>query len=281
VSEDLLPTFRLTERDCALLKAINDCRALLTRQITTMFFSSQSRCYKRLEKLFHYGFVDRHFLPQVAHAPAASPIVYTITKLGASVLATTYGYTSDQFHFPTASILAWETLTHILAINDVYGAIYRASVDSGVSLVDWRDELSFRANPDYVWVVNSRGTSSKKPVLPDGYFHLKLPQGNARFFLEVDRGTEGMQQFKSQIQVYQEYILSGGYEAQFHSKSLRILVVVPTKTRLETVRRAIAEVGGGERYWITTFDQLEPTMVLTAPIWQKAREEGLFPIISP
>lgn len=274
VEGDDLPEFRLTEHDAQILKAVNDCRVLLTRQVEMMFYSSPTTCYKRLAKLFHHGYLERHFITQVAKAPAASPIVYTITKLAASVLAATYQYTPDQFRYASKSLLAWDTLQHILAINDCYSAVYRACQEHKVSLMEWRDELSFRANPDTVWITNSRGTQSKKSVLPDGYFHIKAPQGNARFFLEADLGTEGTTQVKSQIEVYQEYILSGAYEARFQAKSLRILVVTVSDQHLATLKRSIAEVGGGERYWLTTFEKLSPQDVLTAPIWQKAREEG-------
>lgn len=279
--EDNRPEFRLTERDAEILKAINDCRALLTRQVEQMFYSSPTTCYKRLAKLYHHEYLERHFITQVARAPAASPIVYTITKLAASVLAATYQYTPDQFRYATKSLLAWDTLQHILAINDVYAATYRACHDMSVLLIDWRDELSFRASPDTVWITNSRGTQSKKPVLPDGYFHIRAPQGNARFFLEADLGTEGTTQFKSQVQVYQEYILSGAYEARFQAKSLRILVVTVSEQHLATLRRAIAEVGGGERYWLTTFDKVSPQTILTAPVWQKVGEEGSYALLTP
>ena len=277
---DHRPVFRLTEQDAEILKAVNDCRALLTRQVERMFYTSPTTCYKRLAKLYHHEYLERHFITQVAKAPAASPIVYTITKLAASVLAVTYQYTPDQFRYATKSLLAWDTLQHILAINDVYAALYRACRERNVSLIDWQDELWFRADPDMVWLTNSRGTQSKKPVLPDGYFQLKSPQGNARFFLEIDLGTEGTTQFKSQVQVYQEYILSGAYEAKFQAKSLRILVVTVSEQHLATLKRAIAEVGGGERYWLTTFEKVTPEQILTAPIWHKVREQGLYALLT-
>lgn len=239
-----------------------------------MFFTSPKPAYKRLEKLYHHEYLDRHFITQVARAPAASPIIYTITKLGASVLATTYGYTADQFRFASRAVMQWDTLQHILAIGDVWTAIVRAAYDSGIEIVEWRDELVFRADPDTVWTASTSGRQKKKPVLPDGYLRIRTPKGDARFFLEVDRGIEGLQQVRDQIQVYQEYMLSGGYQERFQAKSLRILVVTTSNQRRENLRRAIAAVGGGDRYWLTTFDQVTPMQVLTSPIWYKPGHDG-------
>ncbi len=270
------PAFRLTKRDCAILKAVNDCRALQTRHIETLFFSSSKPAYKRLEKLYHHEYLDRQFITQVSRAPAASPIVYTITKLGATVLASTYGYGEDQFRFSSRSVTQWETLQHILAIADVWVALMRGASENNIEIVEWRDELVFRANPDTVWVKNAAGRQTKKPVLPDGYFHLKTAKGETRFFLEIDRGVEGLQQVKDQVQVYQEYILSGGYQERFQAKSLRILIVTTGSKRCENLRRAIASVGGGDRYWLTTFDKAIPSEIYTASVWHKPAEEGTF-----
>jgi hypothetical protein len=270
------PAFRLTPRDCEIIRAVNDCRALQTRHIETLFFTSPKPAYKRLQKLYHHEYLDRQFITQVTRAPAASPIVYTITKLGASVLATAYGYTEDQFRFSSRSVTQWETLQHILAIADVWAAIVRASSESNIAVVEWRDELIFRSNPDTVWVKSVSGRQTKKPVLPDGYFHLKTPKGETRLFLEVDRGIEGLQQIKDQIQVYQEYMVSGGYQERFQAKSLRILIVTTGKKRRDNIRKAIASVGGGERYWVTTFEQMTSTDIFTAPIWYRpADSEGI------
>ena len=69
-------------------------------------------------------------------------------------------------------------------------------------------------------------------------------------------------------------MLSGGYQERFQAKSLRILVVTTSNQRRENLRRAIAAVGGGDRYWLTTFDQVTPMQVLTSPIWYKPGHDG-------
>jgi hypothetical protein len=272
--------FRLKDRDCAIIQAVNDYRALLTRQVEALFFTSPKPCYGRLKILTDNGFLERHYIPQIGAAPAASTIIYTLTKLGGEVLATTYDYTADDFNFPNKRFLQWETLNHLIAVNDTRIAITKACRADGFHLIEWIDEFAFRADPDYVWVKNDAGRESKKPMFPDGYAHMRTPRGDARFFIEVDRGTEGIAQFKAQIAIYQEYILSGAYEKRFQAKSLRVLIITTKSVkRLRGLQNAVAFEGGADRYWFTTFDEIDTGGILTHPIWKKGESQTAFALI--
>ena len=275
VSEDNLPAFRLTPRDRQIIKAVNDCQTLRTSQVQTLFFGSPSPAYDRLQKLYHYGYLERYFITQVAQAPASSPMIYTISKLGASVLAATFGYSKDDFNFVGRAVRNWQTLQHILAVGDFQVAVMRAARElDGFRLVEWVAEKSFRADPDEVYVTGARGRQRRKPVIPDGYLVLETPQGLSRSFVEVDRGTEGLEQFRSQIEVYQEYMRSG-YQERYKTTSLRILVITNSDTRLTSLAKTIARTGGRERYWLTTKKRITPETVFTAPIWQKLTDDNL------
>ncbi len=274
------PPFRLNARDVLILQFINDCRALTTEQVALLFFTSLKPAYGRLHKLFHHGYVERQFITQVVTAPAASRMVYTIAPLGAAVLAQNAGYSSEGIHSASRQVRTWDKLQHLLAVNDVRLALTRAVWDTaGMTLKTWRDEFQFRAAPRLVTVKTVRGGDKRQPVYPDGYAHLVTPRGEARFFWEVDLGTEGLEQIKGQIAIYQAYILSGQYQDDFQSRSLRILVVAPSQRRLDNLVKAIESQGGGERYWLTTRDQVTPAQVLNAPIWRKVGSEGLFSLI--
>ena len=271
---------RLMARDRRLLKAVNDCQALQVGHVRTLLFNSASPTYGRLKKLADHGYLERHYITQVAAAPAASPMVFTISKLGAEVLAATYGYDSDDFNFAGRGVLNWKNLQHILATNDVRVATTRACEDTpGFELLEWRNEALFRAQTDYVYITNRNGRRVKKPVYPDGYCVLATPKGQAHCFVEVDRGTEGLSQFGGQISIYQEYMLSGLYQERFQTSSLRILVVTTTVKRMDNLRRATAKAGGKDRYWFSTFAQVTPAAVLSQPIWRKTQGEGWYAFV--
>ena len=116
-------------------------------------------------------------------------------------------------------------------------------------------------------------------MLPDGYFCLVVPQGKTRFFLEVDRGTEPHAKFKPQVAVYEAYTRSGQYQARYHAKSLRVLIVTTTPRRLTHLKTVTKSAGGDRKYWFTTIDRITPETVLTAPIWQQLESDTLYPLI--
>jgi len=49
-----------------------------------------------------------------------------------------------------------------------------------------------------------------------------------------------------------------------------VLTVTTGEKRLDNLRRLTEEAEGKVKFWFTTFDQLTPETVLTAPIWQVA-----------
>lgn len=275
--------FRLKDRDREIIKAVNTCRVLETRHIQDLFFGSPKPCYGRLKKLYENGFLERHYLTKIAAAPAASTLLYSLTKLGAEVLAATYAYTSEDLHFASKTLLNPEKLPHTMAINDFWVAVNKATHgQEGVRVVEWIDELTFRADPDYVYVKGAGGRRKRKPLLPDGYLVLRTPQGTARFFVELDRGTEGLTQFRSQIEVYTEYMVSGRYQQRFKSTSLRILVVsTSTQRRLDNLKKAVEQAGGGERYLFGCFKPPYPPALLNAPLWQKLGSRQLYGLLAP
>jgi hypothetical protein len=281
-SKDNLPSFRLTERDTEIIKAINDCQALLTQQVQTAFFNSATPTYTRLQKLYHHHYLERHFITQVSAAPAASIIIYTIAQLGAAVLAANFGYSTGDFNFATKQVLDWKTLQHLIDHNTFRIAVLRACRDTPIiTLTDWLNERYFRADPDYVHVTPARGNPQNKPLFPDGFMILTSPHGKANFFVETDRGTEPLSQVKSQIEIYQEYLTSGRYQQKFQSRAVRVLMITNSQTRINNIKKVISQCGGGSRYWLTNRDQITPETVLSAPIWEVVGKRELQPLIPP
>ncbi len=280
VAEADRPNMVLTDRDCDILKLVNECRILRNSHIEALFFQSRSTAQFRLARLFHHEFLERHFLSVVSGGPASSPALYSLGKRGAHILITRLGYDRSHIHLVKNDAIGWHVLEHVLMINDVRVAIMQACRRQGITLMEWREENSFRAEPDYVEIKDKRNRTHKKPVLPDGYFCLDTPKGKARFFLELDRGTEVLSKVIPQLEVYEAYTASGQYQDRFHAKSLRILIVTTTPKRLENLKAVARKVEGDRKYWFTTFEQITPESVLTAPIWQQLDSRHLRPLIS-
>ena len=130
-------------------------------------------------------------------------------------------------------------------------------------------------------VTDSRGRMRKKPILPDGYFRLAVPQGRAHFFVEVDRGSEPLSKFRPQVEVYQAYTASGQYQARYSKTSLRVLVITTSARRLANLKVTTREAGGDRKYWFTTFDRVTPETVLTGAIWERLGDNTHHPLVRP
>ncbi len=279
VAEAARPPMRLTDRDREVICAVHACRLLRGDQIAALFFGSRSTAQARLSRLFQHEYLERHFLSTVSGGPASSPALYTLGKRGVEVLVTDMGLERSDIHVPPRGALGWRQVEHLLAVNDVRVAITRAAKAQGWDLEEWRDAAAFRADPDYTVVADKKGKKQRKPVLPDGYFCLDTPRGKARCFLEVDRGTEALARFRPQVRVYQAYTASGGYQARFQAKSLRVLVVTTTARRLASLQAAVRAEGGDRKYWFTTFDRVTAESVLTGNIWQTLESDRPQPLV--
>jgi hypothetical protein len=269
--------FRLTQNDLPLLKVVNDCQALTIRQLMTWRWNSANPAYTRIRQLVAAGYLEQHFVTMEAAAPIAATKVLTISQLGAAVLARTYGYDETNFSFASPQITNWKTLQTLLATNDFRVALLRACHDQPeYEIVEWRNEAVFRANPIYVSV---KGKEKRKPLFPDGFFILQHANRRSYNFVECDNGTETYAQVRGQLEIYQAYIASGQHQEVFGVKSLNILVVTTTASRLEKLRALTAQVGGGQRYRFTTYEDATPQAILTTPVWQKLDSQELYSLL--
>ena len=280
VSPDERPPMALTQRDCDVIRAVNDYRAVTTEQLEALFFGSRSTAQYRLSRLFQHEFLDRNFLSVVSGAPGSSRVIYTVGKRGVGVLVEHFGYERNQVRLPKRGTLGWHLIEHLLKVNDLRVMVTLAARAQHWTLETWLDETVFRAKPDYVTVKDKVGRSRREPVFPDGYFVLHTPRGKARFFLEVDRGTELLSKFAPQIAVYETYVASGQYQERFQAKSLRILVVTTSERRLRSLMRATEQAGGNQKYWFTTFERTTTETIFTGAIWQRLGSESLLPLVT-
>ncbi|MFC1959372.1 replication-relaxation family protein [Chloroflexota bacterium] len=271
---------RLTERDREILKMVNDCRALLGSQIRELFFKSRSTAQYRLQRLYQHEYLDRHFISVISGGPASSPVLYTITRRGATILRETFDYSEKELRIPRRRTFAWQSIDHLLKLNDFRVAVILAARQHDWNLAEWWDETVFRADPDHTVVVDRRGREKRKPVYPDSFFCLQVPQGQANFFVEIDTGTEPHSRFKPQIEVYQAYTARGQYRERYNTRSLRVLVITSSATRLANLKETTLAAEGDRKYWFTTFDQVTGETVLTTPIWQRLESDELYALIT-
>lgn len=305
---ELLPALHLTPRDAAIIEAVYAFRALTTPQIETLLFPGQqqkfqpeakqplsgrtNRCRHRLKLLYHHGYLHREELPTLL-SQGRKPLVYFLDKKGETALCDWYGLNPKEIDWEARHNTVGDNfMEHLLQSNDVRVAVTVGAQRQGFHLVDWLDDRTLRKqqNKDYVMIAGPQGGKPHKvAVVPDGYFHLKIPQYEFHFLLEIDRRTVvgqysrwGGKDWARKVRAYIAYFTPQTlgqpsiYEQRFGTAKLRVLTVTTGKTRLENLKRITEQAGGRERFWFTTFDAIKPETVLTEAIWQKAGVEGVF-----
>lgn len=289
-----LSSFRITGRDRAILHAVGQCRILTSKQIEALFFATgigggtnTSYCQYRLQQLYHRGFLTRDEQPQKL-SEGRKPLLYSLDRVGARLLAETgepvrEGRTSRS----RAATFSPLFLDHLLATNDVLIAFTLAARRAGMSIGDWADELNLRKRhaTDRVIITGPGDRTKETALVPDGYFTLKVGEKTQHFFLEIDRGTMtgersvwGKKDWARKIAGYLAYYHTGLFRRRYHTKSLRVLTVTSSTTRLENLLAITEKTGGKARFWFTTFDHLSPGTALTEPIWRVASRPDLHPL---
>jgi hypothetical protein len=264
------PSMRLTERDVAILRAVHDFRVLRGDQLQALFFNSQSTASYRLSRLYQHGFVERHFLPTLGGL-ASSPTLYTLGKWGVDVLRQVLDCGPGGLRRRLGSKeLSPMFLEHMLAINDMRVAVTVAARQNGYTLETWLDDAHLKAAYDRVRITTTSGRKRDASLIPDGYFAIRVSQGRACFFLEVDRGTMTVGRFQDKIRSYMAYIASGQYERRYGTRSLRVLTITSGPNRLANLKDATERTGGGRTFWFAILQEISKDSVLDGPVWQVA-----------
>ena len=80
-----------------------------------------------------------------------------------------------------------------------------------------------------------------------------LPPGSPSCFLEVDLGHESLAIWKRKAQNYLQLALSGDFQKQFGQDRFRVLVLVNSERRLQSIRKTVAAVTE-KIFWFATLE---------------------------
>lgn len=261
---------RLMERDVEILKTVHDYRILRGDQLQALFFGSQSTASYRLSRLYQYGFLDRHFLPTLGGL-VSSPALYVLGKRGVDVLRRVLDCGPKDIRKPPGNQeLSMLFLEHLLQINDFRLAVTLAARNLGYTLELWLDDYHLKANFDRVAIRTPQGQRHVVSLIPDAYCVLRVPQGRACFFLEMDRGTMTNTRFRDKVLAYKAYIASGQYEQRYGTRSLRVLTVTSGPKRLENLKDEAEQANGGRVFWFTTSNLVSQENMFQISIWHVA-----------
>jgi len=291
VATSTLNQFRLTDRDIEILYAVYTHRALTTNQIGTLLFPSaggevrsevSSRCRRRLQYLYHHGYLHRAELLKSLH-DGSRPFVYLLDRQSIPILVQKYKLSADEVNWrPHHNRIGSLFLNHLIACNDFRIAVEVAVQKDEYELAQWIDESTLRRQrrKEKIDITTPSGIRRQITLIPDGYFQINANGYCYPHFLEVDMGTEtvmgsdfGRKDFARKLLGYKAYYESGRYTASYDSTAMRVLIVTNSVRRLINLMKAAEMTKSSSFCMFAVFDDvMVADTVVSSPIWRTDTE---------
>lgn len=273
--------FVLTDRDLAILRAVNRYRYLRTGQIKRLVFpenTTEQSARRRLKYLFHNGYLGR-VMPFVRIGDGSSETAYYLDRAGRDILSQAG---EEIASYAVGSQVKHQFLDHALDISEFrvhleLALAEHASVEIHRFTADFElkthtaDAIGKRRYRLFDEVAHpvTRGTYV---VYPDALIVLKgkgsLEQYQRLYFVEIDRGTETLNVIKDKVIGYSLYLKQNVFAKFGKFTTFVVLLQTNSAKRAENIRHFLTGVDGAELVWITDASQVKQDTIATSPIWQ-------------
>jgi hypothetical protein len=263
----------LTPRDLQILGAVHRHRLLRSTHLVALSGGSRQATLRRLQLLFHHGYLDRPPMQLDWYARGSEPLVYALGNHGAELLEREGGLKRGGTRWETKKRnVSRVFLHHTLAVAEVMVAFEVACQSrEGVRFIPPEEvlagapEATRRLRLPFRWQVEvpRGGKLYRLGVEPDKVFGLRFegePEGRnlAFFFLEADRGTmpvirKGLDQtsFLRKLLCYQETWRQGIHRTHLGIPNFRVLTLTASRERVRHLVTACRGLGsGGSRLFV-------------------------------
>jgi len=218
---------KITPTDKQIIQQVADFRLLDTKLIAALHPEISTRgLQRRLQKLFHAGFLDRP-AHQFAYFKPSGCLVYALGREGAKMAY------ADRRHSVNWSEknrqIQPNFMEHCLMVSRFGVALMLAMAKKQESsLSAWQKE----GTVDYVFV-NGR----KIPLRPDAFFTLEDKGDLLHFFLEADRSSMTLDRFARKIQAYWQWWRGNRQEKLLGISRFRVLTITISEARRDHLRQ--------------------------------------------
>lgn len=242
----------LTSRDLEILRHVAAHRFLSSRQIHALVGGSLQHVLRRLQRLFHRGYLDRP-RAQIRYFSenGSRPLVYALGRRGARAVAKPTGARSRYDNRTIKQLY----LQHTLVVADVVIAFERACRASDGPALLLEEDLRPGESPGtaFRWAVSvrHREESRRVGVVPDRSFALASRKSGERilFFVEADRATMpltrrslGQSSMLRKLLAYEATWRQGIHRERFQCSRFRVLVVTSSAERSYNLAEICAEL---------------------------------------
>jgi hypothetical protein len=261
---------------------------LKPEQLTRRYYSRRSLTFvkARLKLLTDHGYLEANRQPTTR---GRSPFFYTLAGKGIKYLKEAR-FEVNRYYRPSRKVEYLPFLLHTFSVNDVLIAAELLVEDlPQLTLAEMQHELTLKQDLCRVPVGRERlpgdGKASAKysSIIPDGWLDFRYDRGTGTqerricIWLEVDRGTVGMKDFKEKAAALLTFYKSGAYQKRFGTNSLRAaFATTDGMTRVKQMRTWLRDVltkqqekpGMAKRFVCTALpDEIDPHSLFLSPVW--------------
>ena len=283
---------QLTDRDRMIVRCVFQHRFLRSWQIAALVGGSKQAVLRRLQLLYHHGYLERPRAQIEYFQPGGSrAFAYGLADRGAELLRLTETHSLRALEWSAKNRAVKHLfLEHALLVSDVMVSLeLTCRRHGGVRFLN-SDDLPLpaatrsRLEP-FRWKVSLNG-GTRLGVVPDCVFGLEFEdqpadRNRAYFFLEADRGTmpitrSGLHHssFHRKFLAYEATWLQELHRKHFGFHRFRVLTVTTSTDRLRHLVEACRQLDRGQGLFL--FTDLNSFLAspdpLTSP-WQTARSD--------
>lgn len=269
-----------------ILEALYDYYLMDPEQITRRAYNtlgSLSKVRNHLTALYRNGYIDRtaisnHSLHGSDHA------VYRLTGQGLAYLDG-LDYDVSKRTPRKAEIPQGDGyVRHTLAVNDfLLSAELLARQTPEFSIVRMIHEQTLKRSK----FTPKKRVGVNRPV-PDAFLHVRYGEQEMPIWLEVDRGSEHLSNFKKKVEAIVTWLKSGAYEEEYGEKNCTVAVYTTVGMErqaelLHWIEQVLDEQRArdyGQVFLTANRTDLSPTDLFLAPFWIPAfgdKPESLIP----
>ena len=286
-NREAIRAFQLTTRDLDIIREVARHRFLSSPQITALVEGAPAQILRRLQCLFHAGYLDRPRCQlDYYHAGGSRAMVYGLGSRGAGVLR-------QKLDLPF-SLMDWDTknrrvrrmfLEHSLMTAEIMIAFELAcrASEARVKFI-LPDDVSrspaaspSKRQPWHQW----RTTLDGKPqtLIPDGVFILEYAgetEGKNRrlCFVEADRGTMPLVRSRGavscierKLRLYTQLWKSGQFAGTSGVNRIQVWIVTESTGRALNMKEAFASLPAGKGlFHFTTLGELKDPGILLSDL---------------
>jgi hypothetical protein len=271
------PAMQLTERDLEIIRQVARHRFLDSRQISLLVGGSTQQTLRRLQGLYHHGYLDRpHAQVRLFAEDGSRPMVYALASAGAHVIAVS-GHRRPRNDNRNVKQLYMQ---HTLQVSDVMVAFIRATKSADEPRLLLEEDLAPEKSPSkaFQWAVTVKhgGETKRVGTFPDRIFALESPDNGERvfYFVEADRATMPVSRRSlNQSSIWRKLLAYEAtwsqkiHESRFGVKRFRVLFVTTSQERMDHLVAACSKLPRGHGLFLfTTVEAMrDKSNVLTMP----------------